>query len=294
MKQVTVVVTGADGFVGSHVVAEARRRGHHVIPVTRAVANLELAWPVGTRGDVVIHLAGLAAVGPSFDLPQRYISSNTAMFTAVCEEAGGWGNAPRVVLASTGAVYAPSAGPSFLDERAPTQPTSPYSVSKLANEAQAAYYRTRGLDVVVARPFNHIGPGQRAGFIVPDLTAALLDSVERGAELRTGNLNTMRDYSDVRDVADAYLDLAEAPDLAEPIYNIASGISRSGEEILALISSGLKQSVVRVGLDPSKARGRESTSIIRGDASALARDTGWRPKRSVERSIADYIEWLRG
>ncbi|MFA4841978.1 MAG: NAD-dependent epimerase/dehydratase family protein, partial [Agrococcus sp.] len=199
-------VTGADGFVGRHVARIAAERGHHVVGVTRSddaevpgvaevvTADLTREWPGMPPVDAIVHLAGLAAVGPSFDEPLRYITDNAAMAVHMCESLlHATGPAPRVVAASSGAVYAPADRP--VDESAPLAFDSPYAVSKGTVDNLLSYYRGRGLDTVVVRPFNHIGPGQAPGFIVPDLIEQL-DALEPGEALTAGNLDAERDYTD--------------------------------------------------------------------------------------------------
>lgn len=300
----TVIVTGVDGFVGRHVVTAARERGYRVVGISRApladdplaadldesvAADLTEEWPAGVHGDVVIHLAGLAAVGPSFDHPQEYIEGNSRMVTHLAEAMLASGSAPRrIVCVSTGAVY--GTGETRQDESAPTEPASPYVVSKLLVEAQAGYYRRRGLDVVVARPFNHIGPGQRTGFLLPDLVAGLR-ALAPGHALPVGDLTTARDYTDVRDVAAAYLALAERPALDHDVYNVASGQSFTGMQMLAFAASALGRDVPELVADPTRTR-RTDASRITGDASRLEADTGWRPAIPVEQSVRDYVAAL--
>lgn len=305
-----IVVTGVDGFVGRHVARAAHARGHAVLGVTRGpelatelssllaehrAADLREQWPSMGRVDAVIHLAGLAAVGPSFDHPQAYLESNSAMVTVMGEallNAQRDSSAPvRVVGASTGGVYRAPEGDEALDEEAPTSSTSPYVVSKLLVESQLAYYSQRGLDTIVARPFNHIGPGQSAGFLVPDLFKAL-SSLSPGQVLRTGDLSTRRDYTDVRDVADAYLVLAEARQHAHTVYNISSGRSRSGEEILEALALAMDVDVPLREVDPSRLRPQDPRQIT-GSASRLATEFGWRPVRAIADSIADYVRDAR-
>lgn len=291
-----LAITGADGFVGRHVAAMAAERGHRVIALSRSrdaivpgadevvEADLTEAWPRMPPVDAVVHLAALAAVGPSFDEPVRYIADNAAMTAHLCEALlHGPRPAPRVIAASTGAIYARSERP--IDESVPLAFASPYAVSKGTVDSLLSYYRHRGLDTVVARPFNHIGAGQGPGFLVPDLIARL-DALEPGGALRVGNLDAERDYTDVRDVASAYLLLAEAPVLEHDVYNIASGRARSGHEVLAAICAAMGRE-----LPPLRSGRRRPLDVPRvvGDASRLRRELGWAPRFDFETSIAAAI-----
>ena len=293
-----IVVTGADGFVGSHVVDLAVRAGHEVHAIYRAMpatrrddlggewaADLIQEWPIDETPDGVIHLASLAAVGRSFDAPQEYISANTAIMTNLGESLlrGGAGDT-RVIVVSSGALYATAAEP--CDERRDLAMTSPYAVSKAAVELQSSYYRARGLEMVVVRPFNHIGPGQARGFILPDLVEAVTGLGDAEA-LQVGNLDSRRDYTDVRDVARAYLDLLVAP-AVQDIYNIASGVSVSGREILGEICHNLGREVPETIVDPARLRPNDPPEII-GDASRIRSDLGWTPVIPLQTSVRDFL-----
>ena len=207
-----LVISGASGFVGAHASRILVDAGYDVVPVSAAEQDLTKGWPDLRGVDGILHLAGLATVGPSFDDPQRYIEVNSSMVTHLGESLlslaadSPGGASPRTLVVSSGALYGPSESP--LSEDSPLNLSSPYAVSKALVESQCLYYRNRGLDLVIARPFNHIGPGQGRGFIVPDL-AAKLRALGPDADLVAGNLDSSRDYTDVRDVVRAYQLLLE-------------------------------------------------------------------------------------
>jgi len=298
----SIIVTGAEGFVGRHLATIAHERGIRVVALTRtpiaagdalldvvdhAVAcDLTEGWP-DVDADAIVHLAGLAAVGPSFEQPQRYIETGSAIVTHMCESLlRRRGRVQRVVAVSSGAVYASGSGEPF-DESAPVAVTSPYVVSKLLIETQFAYYASRGLDVAVARPFNHIGPRQGQGFLVPDLISRLR-SLGPDEALSVGDLGTARDYTDVRDVAAAYLELLTVPSHEQLIYNIASGTARTGREILEEIAKAMAIPVPRVVVDDRRIRPGDARRIV-GDAGRLRRETGWEPRIPFAQSIRDAV-----
>lgn len=298
-----LVVTGVDGFVGRHLARIASECGFEVFGISRSaevdsslsaslagffVADLRREWPRGLPLEAdIVHLAGLAAVGPSFDRPQEYIEGNSAIATRMGEALVAADFAGRVVGVSTGAVYAQQAGEAARTEGDPVAFTSPYVVSKILVENQLAYYARRGLRTVVARPFNHIGPHQGPGFLLPDLLLQQRSSGP-GGSLRVGNLTTSRDYTDVRDVARAYLALATAPDLRHHVYNVASGASRSGMQILEALSAALGRPVPPLDVDESLIRATDPPVIV-GDASRLTADTGWKPIIPFETTIVDSV-----
>jgi len=298
----TLAVTGIDGFVGRHLARLAVEHGWSVIGLARAAdpdpelssllseyhaGDLAQRWPASLRADAVIHLAGLAAVGPSFDRPQEYLETNSAIVTLMCEAMLEWSTPPRLVGVSSGAVYGANSPDRAVDERTPTAPTSPYVVSKLLVEQQLGYYARRGIDTVIARPFNHIGPGQSTGFLVPDLAAALR-ALAPGEELSTGNLATERDYTDVRDVAAAYLTLAEAPSHEHRVYNVCSGTALAGYELLELVASALELPVPRTVVDPARLRAVDNPRIT-GSAVRLHDEYGWAPQIDIAQSISDFV-----
>ncbi|KQY55568.1 NAD-dependent epimerase/dehydratase family protein [Nocardioides sp. Root140] len=298
----TALVTGVNGFVGPHLVRELRAHGYDVVglsqepgPRTELATDLAdylavdlVAGPPSLPDvDAVVHLAGLSAVGPSFEDPQGYITANTAMTTSLCAALQERGSRARVLVVSTGAVYDPAQSMP-IDERGRTTPTSPYVVSKLAVESIAAYYARRGLSTVVGRPFNHVGPGQGSGFLVPDLFTAVAHARDTGAAVPVGNLATSRDYTDVRDVAAAYRLLLEADVEPGSVFNVCSGRAVSGEILLKLVTELLGSPSVRVELDTDRVRPNDPP-LVEGDPSALRRATGWTATRSLESTLADIL-----
>ncbi len=298
-----VLVTGVNGFVGHHLASELVAAGHEVVgaglgSVSPGVAtvladyvecDLVQGWPE-LHAEAVVHLAALSAVGPSFADPQRYIVANSAPITHLGEAQLASDRHARVVVVSTGAIYGANEGEP-LSEASPMVPTSPYAVSKMLNEAQCAYYRRRGVDVVVMRPFNHIGPGQGPGFILPDLVAGLLEARETGAALRVGNLDTRRDYTDVRDVVRAYRLAVESPTVGASVLNVCSGRSVPGKDILETAAEVLGQATPVVEVDETRLRPDDPVEV-RGDNGAIRSALGWSPEIPIERSVQDFVASL--
>lgn len=289
-----VIVTGASGFVGAHTVRLLRGEGYDVVALSSSDHDLARSWPNVGPADGIVHLAGLAAVGPSFDDPQRYISVGSSMMTNLGEallsgqQVGVDGRLPRVLIVSSGALYGSSETP--LTEDSPLDFASPYAVGKALVETQARYYLNRGLDMIVARPFNHIGPGQGSGFIVPDL-AARLRAYGQGAPLVVGNIDSSRDYTDVRDVVRAYLLLLQLESPKHRIYNVASGVSRTGREVLEELCEALSMDVPPI--DTEIQRELDPDHIL-ASSRRLSEETGWAPITDFSTSIRDYVEGSAG
>lgn len=298
-----IVITGVNGFVGKHLTRELKSAGHTVIGLDRSdapheeiaaliddyrAADLAAGWPELPDVDAILHLAGLAAVGPSFENPQGYININSAIVTNMCEYYLKQAKKPRIVTISSGAIYDPTA-PLPITESSPIAYTSPYTVSKVLLENQAAYYSSRGIECIVMRPFNHVGPGQLPGFLVPDLAEKIRSRASASDPIEVGNLDTKRDYTDVRDVVKAYrLVATKEGRLDHPIYNVCSGVSHSGHEVLAAIVSAMQIETPETVVDEKLLRPNDIMDI-RGDNSRLLNEFGWQLTYTFEQTISDFV-----
>jgi len=301
MEKDKVIVSGVNGFVGRHLARELDGLGVSVVGVGQEndinpaisevvseyhQANLVEGWPNIPEAKAVIHLAGLAAVGPSYEKPQLYINANSSMVTNLCEYYLDKEKKPRIVIVSSGTVY-DSNQDLPINEGGRIGFTSPYAVSKILNENQADYYRHRGLDCVVVRPFNHIGPGQGLGFILPDMYERLSTLGEEN-KIITGNIETRRDYTDVRDIVRAYGKLALASTLNYGVYNLCSGSSVSGIEIFHSLKKAMGLNGIEYEIDQSLVRPGDILDIV-GDSSRLQNELGWKPKIEIAQSIKDFV-----
>lgn len=300
-----ILVTGAAGFVGNHLIDELENNGHSAAAainnneklnkgVTTYLANLSIKEEVEanvdfSKIDAVIHLAGLAAVGPSFEEPRKYIDLNAGIQINLFETCIKQGVRPKFLVISSGSLYDPKSEMP-LNEQSTVSPSSPYAVSKITQEQLGHYYGQRGFEYIIARPFNHIGPGQGLGFIVPDFANQISKAEKTGSgDIMVGNLEAKRDYTDVRDIAKAYRLLIQTG-ISGKTYNICSGKSYSGQEIL---SKMLAKSIAKIAIkeDPAKMRPSDNPNIV-GDYSALNKDTGWQPSIGIERSLEDALnDW---
>jgi GDP-4-dehydro-6-deoxy-D-mannose reductase len=303
MEREKVIISGVNGFVGHHLARELSDAGVIVVGIGQEAeaspglseivneyyqANLIEGWPDIPNIKAVIHLAGLAIVGPSFAKPQIYINANSSMVTNLCEYYIKQENKPRIVIVSSSSVYdANQAMP--IREDGQLGMSSPYAVSKVLNENQATYYRNRGLDCIIARPFNHIGPGQNAGFILPDLYDRLSNLKNGETTITTGNMDTRRDYTDVRDIVRAYGKIALAKTLEFSTYNICSGSSLSGNNILDELKSVMGISTVDLAVDPTLIRPTDAMDIY-GDYSRLKEEFGWTPQIDIRQTVSDFVK----
>lgn len=303
-----ILVTGVNGFVGKHLVRELTDRGHQIVglaqnePAHDDIKDLLDSHLICDLGDItavdalplddihaVINLAGLASVGASFDKPDLYKQVNVAVLQNIGNRLVKLKSKARMVAISTGAVY-DNDQPMPLTEKSKTVTQgSPYAQSKLLMEQAAAALRKKGLDVVVARPFNHIGPGQREGFLIPDLYKKLIAFKQSGAVVLVGNLKTKRDYTDVRDIAKAYVDLAVAETLEYDTYNVCSGKSYSGLEILnnLLKEMDLEGQVV-TEIDSALTRFSDPAELV-GSSQRLQEETGWTPSIPLQTTVHDFV-----
>lgn len=309
------MVTGVAGFVGQHLAHELQQSGHEVVGVgTSPLKDTQLKNKLGSyyacdltkaedvaklplnQMDGVINLAGLANVGESYNQADLYQKVNVGIVDTLAKQILELGlNNIRLIIVSTGTVYDPLQKAPF-DENAQLangQNVNPYIQSKLAIEKCALEYRSSGLDCIIARPFNHIGPGQKPGFLVPDLARQLEQTHASGqTEISVGDLSKERDFTDVRDVVKAYRLLVTAPkhQLSQPIYNICSGQPHNGRELLNLLMESMGLGSIKVTVDPSRLRPNDPQSIY-GNAQLITKDTGWKPEISLAQTINDFVSW---
>jgi GDP-4-dehydro-6-deoxy-D-mannose reductase len=301
-----VLITGASGFVGGWLAQLCAEAGDEVIGVSRSgetPAGTGVALDLNdaaalerTLGDVapeaIYHLAALSHVGRSWEAPGTTMAANVGGAVTLLEAIRAQAPDARVLWASTCEVYGPPAALP-VDEDAPLHPANPYAVSKAAGDMLAGVYTdAMGLSILRTRPFNHVGPGQLPIFIVSSLAQQAAQARVDGArELRivTGNPDTRRDYTDVRDVCAAYRELV-ASAAAPGVYNVASGVSVSARELVALVAELIDPIVVTHEVDPARVRAHEVMEN-RGSAAKLAGAIGWAPQIPLRQTVADTIAW---
>lgn len=298
------LVTGGNGFVGRHIVEALRARSDEVVVAGRShdgadvdipldladLANLSAAVEIA-QANVIFHLAAQAFVPQATQAPLETYDANAMGTVRLLEAVRIAGEPfPLLIVASSAEVYGrppPDAYP--LRETMTPQPVTPYAASKLAAEAAAlAAFRTYGTPVVVARGFNAIGPGQDARFVVSGFAAQLADvAAGETHAMFVGNLNAQRDFLDVRDLADAYVALAERGVPGE-VYNICSGRPVAIKEVLRQLILAANVPV-EVREDPARMRPSD-TPLSYGDPAKFQAATGWSAHTPLARSLRDAYE----
>lgn len=290
------LVTGSSGFVGHHLIDHLLDRGDEVLGIDRDVDVTDEAAVRRVfetyRPDATYHLAALTHVGESWDHANEFTRVNVVGTHRVLDAAFEAAPSSTTVVVSTSEVYGiVSEEDQPLRETFRVAPANPYSSSKVEAEHVAHdAMRLRGQRVVIARPFNHLGPGQSTTFVVPALVTRLLDAREHGDDhIVVGDLSTRRDFSDVRDVVRAYRLLAQYG-LSGEVYNIASGHDVALSDIATQLVSQLAPGMALV-VDPSLLRPVE-IPVFRGSYQKLNGATGWSPQITLQQTLEDVVSDL--
>jgi GDP-4-dehydro-6-deoxy-D-mannose reductase len=282
------LVTGAAGFIGSHLVEFLAASGHEVTGLGR-LRTTALDEAGGGFAFIGADLCDRRSVGAVLDATRPEIVFHLAtigLFDALLERT----LAPRIVMPGSSSEYAPSRDGQPIGEDAPLLPSSPYAVSKLAqDEMGRLYHAYHGLDIVRCRPFFLIGP-RKEGDAASDFARGVV-AIEQGqaSSLPVGNLDVVRDLLDVRDGVEALWTLARH---GQPgaVYNICSGTGYSLREVMS-IYRGLARAEVRERVDPARIRPIEEMVKV-GDPARLVA-LGWSPRRPVHRTLEDILNYWR-
>jgi len=310
-----VLVTGVSGFAGPMVARALVEGGHEVHGLARRppdaarVADLALtlhtgdvcdaAWLARLVADVapagVVHLAAVAEPAAAERDPEAAYRTNLGGTLALLAAVRAAAPSTRLVVVSSSAVYG-AVEPERLpaSEDVPLRPLSVYGASKAAAEIAALQWgRAHDLDVVVARPFNHTGPGQSPAYVCAAL-ASQIAAIEAGRQppvLAVGNVDPVRDVSDVRDIAAGYVALLERG-RSGTVYNLCAGEGSSVAELIALLRS-LARVPLRARIDPGRRREHDVDRLV-GDATRASSETGWRPRFALLDTLATVLDdWRR-
>jgi NAD dependent epimerase/dehydratase len=310
----SVLITGADGFIGSHLTELLLEKGYRVRALSYynsfnywgwledipANANLEIVTgdvrdPHFVKGimqgvDIVFHLAALIAIPYSYHAPDSYVDTNIKGTLNVCQAAKELGGI-RVISTSTSEIYG-TAQYVPIDEKHPKQPQSPYSASKIGADAIAmSFYLAFGLPVTIARPFNTYGPRQSARAIIPTIITQIAGGIK---ELKLGDLTPTRDMNYVKDTCRGFLALAEHDTTVGREINISSDyeISMAGiaEKIIKIMGKN-----VAIIMDKQRFR-PENSEVFRlwGDNRLIKKLTGFKPEYSIDMGLQATVDWFTG
>ena len=306
-----VLVTGADGFIGSHLVEALLSAGYDVRALSQYNSFNYWGWLEGIEhpglevvtGDVrdpnlcreivkgcstVYHLAALIAIPYSYIAPDSYVDTNIKGTLNICQACKDNG-VGRLVVTSTSEVYG-TARYVPIDEKHPKQPQSPYSATKIGADAIAgSFYNAFGLPVVIARPFNTYGPRQSARAIIPSIISQIASGKR---EIMVGGLTPTRDFNFVADTAAGFMALGTTPGVEGMEINIATGTEVSMQETLETIAEIMGEDV-RYVTDPARLRPAGSEVFrLCGDNTLITSLTDWRPRHTLRDGLAVTIDWF--
>lgn len=311
----TVLVTGADGFIGSHLVEELVKKGEKVRAFAYYNSFNTWGWldslpkeilsqidvftgdirdPNGVREamkgiDTVYHLAALIAIPFSYHSPDSYVDTNIKGTLNVLQAARDLGT-NRVLVTSTSEVYG-TAQYVPIDENHPFQGQSPYSATKIGSDRMAeSFYRSFNMPITIVRPFNTYGPRQSARAVIPTIITQLLAGKE---EIKLGSLTPTRDFNYVKDTANGFITLAKAGNTIGEEINIATqqeiSIGELANEMIRQINPNAKIITDDVRLRPEKSE----VNRLLGSNEKIMRLTDWKPTYTLEQGLAETIEFLK-
>lgn len=307
-----VLVTGADGFIGSHLTEMLASQGYDVRALALYNSFNNWGWLEGSpylknievvSGDVrdpflcneimkdvdtVYHLAALIAIPYSYVAPQSYVETNVTGTLNICKAAMGSG-VRRVIHTSTSEVYG-TAQYVPIDEKHPLQPQSPYSASKIAADAMAmSFYNSFSLPLTTARPFNTYGPRQSARAVIPTIISQIAAGRK---QIHLGDMMPTRDFNYVSDTCRGFIALAKSDSTIGKTINIGSNFEISIKDTLELIKKIMKSDVVYTQ-DPERIRPTNSeVHRLWCDNSLISSLTGFKPEVNIEEGLTKTIEWF--
>lgn len=307
-----ILVTGADGFIGSHLTQLLLAEGYQVRALAQYNSFNNWGWledvpanpdleiitgdvrdpnfcRVAVRGmDTVFHLAALIAIPYSYVAPDSYVDTNVKGTLNICQAARDEG-VERLLVTSTSEVYG-TALYVPIDEKHPKQPQSPYSASKIGADAIAlSFHNAFDLPVTIVRPFNTYGPRQSARAIIPTIISQIASGM---TEIKVGDLTPTRDFNYVEDTCRGFLAIARAPLTIGQEINIATGHDVSMRETLDLIAEVMGRDI-RWVQDPQRIRPANSEVFrLCGDNTKIESLTDWRPQVSLREGLTRTAKWI--
>ena len=310
-----VYVTGADGFIGSHLVEELVKNGAQVKSLVYYNSWNEIGWLKDIKkeilsdieiikgdirdsdlirrsikgSDIVFHLASLIAIPYSYDAPRSYVDTNVNGALNVLEACKDLDSLERILHVSTSETYG-SAQYVPIDEKHPLVGQSPYSASKIAADKMAeSYHLSFGLPIVTARPFNTYGPRQTARAVIPTIAAQL---VSGASKINLGDLSPTRDFNYVTDTALGMISLACCEKAEGEVVNIGSGTEWSIEETFKKLCK-ISGKEVEIVFDKERARPKKSeVNRLLACNKKISRLTEWSPRYTFEEGLKETYKWI--
>lgn len=306
-----ILVTGADGFIGSHLTEMLLEQGYQVRALSYYNSFNDWGWLNDVRHvnlevvtgdvrdpyfckhitkdiDIIFHLAALIAIPYSYVAPDSYVDTNVKGTLNICQAAKE-NNVKRVLVTSTSEVYG-TAQYVPIDEKHPKQPQSPYSATKIAADAMAmSFYNAFELPVVIVRPFNTYGPRQSARAIIPTIISQIANGKK---EIKLGDLTPTRDFNFVKDTCKGFIELSKCNAAIGQEVNIASNYEISMRDTLNLIAK-IMDSDVKFIEDTERLRPKNSEVFrLWGDNNKIKSLTGFVPSYSIETGLQETISWF--
>ena len=308
----SVLVTGADGFIGSHLTELLLEKGFQVRAlayynsfnnwgwleeiaphpalevVTGDIRDPHFVRSIMTGTEIVYHLAALIAIPYSYIAPDSYVDTNIRGTLNVCQAARELGGI-RVLSTSTSEVYG-TAQYVPIDEKHPRQPQSPYSATKIAADAIAmSFYNAFGLPVTIVRPFNTYGPRQSARAVIPTMITQLSQG---SGQVKLGDLTPTRDFNYVRDTCRGFLAIAHCDQTIGREINIASSSEISMAEVFGILKKIMGRDAETVSDQQRKRPDKSEVFRLYGDNSLITSLTEWRPEYSIEDGLRETVSWF--
>lgn len=306
-----VLVTGADGFIGSHLTEMLLEKGcrvkalayynsfndwgwlegiHHprLEVVTGDIRDPHLCKHITKDIDIIFHLAALIAIPYSYIAPDSYVDTNIKGTLNICQAARE-NSVGRIIVTSTSEVYG-TAQYVPIDEKHPKQPQSPYSATKIGADAIAmSFFNAFELPVVIARPFNTYGPRQSARAIIPTIITQIANGKK---EIQVGDLTPTRDFNYVKDTCKGFVELSACDEAIGQEVNIAGNQEISMHDTLQLIAKIMNTDIIFME-DKQRLRPKNSEVFrLRGDNTKIKQLTGYTPSYSLEDGLRETVKWF--
>jgi GDP-4-dehydro-6-deoxy-D-mannose reductase len=311
-----VLITGIGGFAGSHladyVISNTRSKVSGILrdlekddnihqhngkislyhceigefqPVFKVIKEI--------KPDIIFHVAGQAFVPSSFENAAETFKTNVIGTINIFEAVKACDINPRIVVVTSGEVYGETFGlPSLHTEQSIPQPVNPYAASKTSMDYIAQTYKKyEGLNIVIARPFNHTGPRQRPNFVCSSLARQIVTAKQKPGEkvLNVGNIKARRDFTDVRDIVRGYWMLSQIDNKSNYVFNLCSGNIFSIEEIIRLYEEITGEKYV-LNVESKRLRGYD-IQLLAGNHSAVTHSVGWKPEIPLKQTLTDLLHY---